>query len=149
MGNYDFNRDLPIAQKTEAEVARLVESKVKDAKLKEICNNKDYDLLFDFSGMEVKLEVKEDFFAHKSGNTVIEFESRGMPSGIVTSKADYWIYKIHESNGINFYISKVSEIKKAIDKKKWFRIVEGGDAESGTKMFLFRLERFKEFFKKI
>ena len=149
MGNYNFNKDLPVAQKTEMEVASLIESKIPNAKLKESCNNKDYDLLFDFGGLDVKLEVKEDFFAHKSGNTVIEFESRGRPSGIVTSKADYWVYKIHESDGIHFYISKTQDIKQAIDKKKWFRIVDGGDTGSGTKMFLFKLERFKEFFKKI
>ena len=44
-----------------------------------------------------KVEVKYDRIAHKTGNVVIEYESRGKPSGIATTDADYWIYKLEKT----------------------------------------------------
>lgn len=41
-----------------------------------------------------KIEVKLDSIASTTGNIFIEYESRGKPSGISTTNADYWIYKI-------------------------------------------------------
>ena len=39
-----------------------------------------------------KIEVKRDFIAHKTGNVFVEYESRGAPSGISTTQADYWAF---------------------------------------------------------
>jgi hypothetical protein len=36
------------------------------------------------------IEVKFDFGTHWSGNFYIEYESRGKPSGIITTEAKYW-----------------------------------------------------------
>lgn len=36
------------------------------------------------------IEVKRDSWICKSGNIAIEYESRGKPSGIATSTAEYW-----------------------------------------------------------
>jgi hypothetical protein len=36
------------------------------------------------------VEVKTDFKAHRTNNFFIEYESRSLPSGIATTKADYW-----------------------------------------------------------
>jgi hypothetical protein len=38
----------------------------------------------------VKIEVKKDDWAIKSGNIAIEFESRGKPSGILKTESDFW-----------------------------------------------------------
>ena len=43
---------------------------------------------------EQKIEVKKDNWITKSGNIAIEFESRGKPSGIVTSEATWWCFII-------------------------------------------------------
>lgn len=40
------------------------------------------------------VEVKTDFKAKTTGNLFIEFKSRGKDSGISTSEADYWCFKI-------------------------------------------------------
>jgi hypothetical protein len=63
--NNDFRYDLEIGKEGE----RIVDSLFKD-KL---------------------VEVKRDSWVSKSGNIAIEYESRGKPSGIATTEADYWI----------------------------------------------------------
>jgi hypothetical protein len=40
------------------------------------------------------IEVKADLKAKDTGNLFIEYESRGKPSGIATSQADYWCFHI-------------------------------------------------------
>lgn len=40
---------------------------------------------------EKLVEVKRDSWVSKSGNIAIEYESRGNPSGIATTEADYWV----------------------------------------------------------
>ena len=63
--NNDFRYDLEIGKEGE----RIVDSLFKD-KL---------------------VEVKRDSWVSISGNIAIEYESRGKPSGIATTEADYWI----------------------------------------------------------
>lgn len=36
------------------------------------------------------LEIKSDYIVQQSGNVAIEYECRGKPSGISTTKAAYW-----------------------------------------------------------
>lgn len=66
----------------------------------EYCNDFRYDLKFGQLG-EVLLseiltyknvEVKRDNWISKSGNLAIEYESRGKPSGIAITEADYWCF---------------------------------------------------------
>ena len=48
--------------------------------------------------------------AHITGNIFIEYESRGKPSGIATTDANYWIYKINELNfALIFDVIKLKE----------------------------------------
>ena len=63
-------------------------------------NDFKYDLEFGQVGEELlagifsnkKLEVKRDSWIYKTGNIAIEYESRGNPSGILKSIADYWVF---------------------------------------------------------
>lgn len=52
------------------------------------------------------IEVKRDSWIGRSGNIAIEYESRGKPSGIATSKADYWIiiFSGEYNDEIGFFI---------------------------------------------
>ena len=62
------------------------------------CNDFRYDLKVGQIGEELlssiltnkKIEVKRDSWIYKSGNIAIEYESRGKPSGIAKSQAEYW-----------------------------------------------------------
>lgn len=39
----------------------------------------------------VTIEVKRDELLHRTGNVFVEYSSRGQMSGLVTSKADWWV----------------------------------------------------------
>jgi hypothetical protein len=40
------------------------------------------------------IEVKSDRLIHKTGNLFIEYRSRDKPSGLATTTANYWIYRM-------------------------------------------------------
>lgn len=68
--NSDFRYDLEVGQVSEKALAEIFENK--------------------------KVEVKRDLKARQTGNLFIEFESRGKPSGIATSEAEYYAFDIGE-----------------------------------------------------
>ena len=72
------------------------------------------------------IEVKSDRLAHKTGNVYIEYECRGRPSGIATTTAHYWIYRIEENN---IAIIIPTERLKVICRKYFTdgKIMLGGD----------------------
>ena len=78
---------------------------------------KDYD--FKNLDTEKSYEVKADRKTQKTGNLFIEFKSRDKPSGISTTKADYWVHFITCENGMQSkqYIKiKTNKLKKLIQK---------------------------------
>lgn len=88
------------------------------------------------------VEVKMDFGVHKTGNFYIEYSSRGKPSGIANTEADYWILigaseeglrhryedvAVDESD-IMYFITIPTERLKHLCRTKYFlKDVEGGD----------------------
>lgn len=84
----------------------------------DFCNDFSHDLKFGKLGEGLiadifsnkKLEVKRDNFICKTGNIAVEFESRGKPSGIATSQADYWVFIL--SGDLNDTIILIFEINK-------------------------------------
>ena len=68
--NSDFRHDLEVGQLSEKFLADLLENRT--------------------------IEVKRDFLAAKTGNVFVEYESRGKPSGIATSTADYWAFVLDD-----------------------------------------------------
>lgn len=140
MPNYDFKTDLKISQKTEKQISEFLFSKF-GIKTLEFCNNKDYDLKVDIPKLGIKtIEIKEDFSCQRTGNVGLEYECRGKPSGIETSKADYYLYKVHKPDGVkSLYIISTDKLKKMVENKLFFRTVVGGDVGSGSKNYLFKL----------
>lgn len=81
-----------------------------------------------------RLEVKRDRQAHRTGNAVIEVESRGKPSGLSTTNADYWVYWIDElDTGI---IISTDRLKTLVND---CRSIRGGDDNTSV-LKLIRLE---------
>ena len=75
-----------------------------------------------------KFEVKTDRLSAKTGNIYIEYESRGKPSGIKTTQADYWVYKVTESKAIVIKTQELIQIvRQLIIDKKAIPNVRGGD----------------------
>ena len=105
-------------------------------------NFKEYDFIAD----NLRYECKADRMAHKTGNLCIEYQSRGKPSGISTSEADFWIYMLVGPDGEISETYKIpsQNLKDEINKQTYLRAVSGGDNWS-NKMYLFNKNVFSEF----
>lgn len=68
--NSDFKYDLKVGQVAEKYLAEILQNK--------------------------KVEVKRDLKAHITGNVFIEYSSRGKPSGIATSQAEFYCIEIQK-----------------------------------------------------
>lgn len=78
-----------------------------------------------FNGKE-NIEVKTDRLAHRTGNIFIEYECRGKPSGIATSTATYWIYRVDETDSaVIVPIEKLKQVCRVAFKEG--KICLGGD----------------------
>ena len=60
--------------------------------------------------LNAKIEVKRDLLAHKTGNVYIEYESRGKPSGISTTEADYYCIVIKDKSYILISTKDLKEL---------------------------------------
>ena len=88
-----------------------------------------------------KIEVKFDRKTRDTGNVFIEYESRGKPSGIKTTQADYWAYFIGDDE---VYILSLEKLKEKIVNLNPPKVM-GGDPDpiTGKKTswgFLIKLE---------
>lgn len=73
-----------------------------------------------------KVEVKFDRMAHLTGNLFVEVYSRGKASGISTTKANYWIFKIKEKDyTLIVSTKKLKELCRIVYQTDGF--VKGGD----------------------
>lgn len=144
MAHYDFRKDLAKAKEVELEFMELY-CKDRTILYSKINDDNKFDILVKTPEKEVTFEVKHDIMSCYTGNLAVEYECRGKPSGIVTSQADYWVYKLDK----DFFLIERKTLRKLIDDQKYFRIVSGGDKDSNTKMFLFKLDFMKSQMNKI
>ena len=101
--NNDFRYDLNIGRLAEKKIADILENK--------------------------KLEVKYDKIASKTGNVVIEYESRNKLSGISITQADYYCYIIANTQCDDIYILIAVDKLKALCRKYYTmnKIINVGD----------------------
>ena len=105
----DFSYDLEVGQVFEKELAYIFEGKF-------------------------TVECKRDLQAYETGNVFVEYESRGKPSGLAKSQADYWAFNISDSK---IRIIKTNQLK--INCRKYLcsaRNVRGGDNNSSKGILL-------------
>jgi hypothetical protein len=142
MPHYDFKKDFPIAKETEREVAGYLNA-LYNAEILEFGNTNKYDIRARIKGKEYTFEVKEDFIGERTGNVGLEYSCRGKPSGIETSQADYYIYKLHtQLNGIQIFMCRTTALKRSILEHKYIRTVNGGDPGSNSLNYLFKYNTF-------
>ena len=98
---------------------------------------KEYDLIIIKDGKEIKIEVKSDRQASKTGNLAIEYECNKKGSGITTTEADYWIYFIVHPDRDECYKIPIDDLKNLV---KDCRKVSGGD---GMRSRMYLLHRTK------
>ena len=87
-----------------------------------------------------KIEVKYDRIAHRTGNVFIEYESRNKPSGIATTDADYWIYKLENTEcAIIFPVPYLKNKLREYFNQQQYLII-GGD-QNTSKGFLVPIQK--------
>jgi len=86
-----------------------------------------------------KIEVKTERDKwSKTGNIVVEFESRGRPSGIATTEADYWFHNLAIGNNIVMtLVFPVYKLRSYI-AKNMPKMIRGGDNNT-SRMYLINL----------
>lgn len=98
--NNDFRYDLLLGQITEKEVGNIFSND--------------------------KIEVKDESSQCKrTGNVFIEFESRGKKSGIATTEADKWCFKVSKDCFLFVSVEQLKKIARECLKEKGFSV--GGD----------------------
>jgi hypothetical protein len=99
-----------------------------------------------FNGKQL-IEVKTDRLAHKTGNIFIEYECRNKPSGLSTTTANYWIYRIDEiDSAIIVPVDRLKKVCRLLFVEKRY-LINGGD-ENKSKGFLIPLKEFIELIRK-
>lgn len=106
--NSDFRYDLKVGQIKEGELASIIQGK--------------------------KIEVKTDLQAFDTGNVFVEYESRGKPSGISTSQADYYCFVISKDSFIFISSDKLKE--KCRELLNTDRDRRGGDSNTSKGILL-------------
>ncbi len=84
------------------------------------------------------IEVKRDFAASTTGNFAVEFMCRNKPSGISTTKADWWAF-VPSGDFYNdeiVVLIKTKRLERLLVSK---RIVRGGDNKC-AELYLLRVE---------
>ena len=86
-----------------------------------------------------KIEVKTEREKWKStGNIVIEFESRGRPSGIATTEADYWFHNLALGDDIVMTLVFPTKILRNYIVQTMPKAVRGGDNNT-SRLYLINL----------
>ena len=109
-------------------------------------NNFEYVLEFGQEGEGIiadmfenkKIEVKRDNWVGRTGNVAIEYKSRGKPSGIATTQADYWIIMFSREYQDKFmFIIETQRLKEVT--KKYFNkgsIKKMGDSNTSSAVLI-------------
>ena len=102
----------------------LLEGKVSESELSDILQT---------------VEVKKDYKTHKTGNVAVEFESRGKPSGIATTEAEWWAFVLVNKDFDNKMIMlfKTENLIEACRKYiNTDRDIYGGDDDTSRMILL-------------
>ena len=131
----DFDEALAKSRHSEKLVAKLLA--VEGWELESKNDTFAYDLLFT-NGK--KVEIKEDKLVGRYGNIAIEYTSRGKPSGISSTEADYWVTVAHTKDGVVVLMTPVGLLRHMCNEKEWHKEKSGGDSGSDTRMYLFKYD---------
>jgi len=145
MANLNFKSDLIIGEDGESEVIKFLVNKG----CTYIDSNKDnkYDLKMLKNNSEVTYEIKTDVFCaplFDTGNIFIEFESRGKPSGISVTNADWFVtYFLYLKE---LWFIKSNKLRQLISENDFQVFNNAGDLNSQTHGYLITRKDFKKHF---
>lgn len=145
MANLNFKQDLKLGNDGETTVRIFLESQ--GAKFIDSNNDNKYDLKMMVKGLEKTYEIKTDVKVaplFDTGNIFIEYESRNKPSGIATSKADWFVTYFLFLNELWFI--KTESLRKLILENEYPIFKDAGDLGSATNGYLLKRKDVKKFF---
>jgi hypothetical protein len=141
-GEYNFKKDLEKGVIGEEFISNFLRGL--GYKLISTCNNNKFDLLMEYKRAPYTYEIKTDTYPINTGNIAIEVESRGRPSGLSVTTADYFV--TYFPNLGEIWNIKTSELRELIKNNDIF-LKTGGDIGSETKFYLVNKSKFKNSFK--
>lgn len=139
-----FQTDLSKGEQGESLVISYLVGK--GAKLVSRNSTKDWDFIVNKDGVPISYEVKTDFYCTKNrdtGNFFIEITSRGKPSGITTSKAD-WMVFFMANLGKCYFIKRDALLRLLLMNE--VKVKTGGDKGSRTFAYVLPRDKFKDDF---
>lgn len=143
---YKFKNDIVLGEKGEDDVISYMES-LGMTFLGKSLGSASYDAVMQYNNKVFTYEIKTDVYPIDTGRMIIEFESRGKPSGIFVTKADYFVYYYKHTREI--WNIKVSSLKNIIELfyDKIVVLNNIGDDNSNTRGFAIERNKFIKNFK--
>lgn len=145
MANLNFRQDLKLGNEGEEIVTNFL--KLKGLKYIESNNDNKFDLKMSNNGNEITYEIKTDVKCaplFDTGNIFIEFESRGKPSGIQVTEAEWFVTYFKYLNELWFI--KSDKLKELIKNNDFPIFKDAGDIGSATHGYLIKRKQFKKYF---
>ena len=102
-----FRKDLSTGEDVELMVLKSIQQKYPES-YKIEGYFKDFDLYI--PEIDKSIEVKYDYKAKDTGNIVVELTFDGKPSALLTTKADFWVFVLHD----RYIWTTPDNIKKSI-----------------------------------
>jgi len=97
--------------------------------------NPDYDVIL--PKHNITIEVKNDIYSFRSGNIAVEYynSKSNKPSGINSTKADFWCHIIKGEP----YIVSVEELKKFIQTNQPLKTINSGGSGNAD-MYIYKID---------
>jgi len=144
MNHNNFRENLSRANQGERDVGRILCNNIPNLVILDYNRDNKYDILTNHPiNGQVTFEIKEDIKCAQTGNVVVEYESWGRPSGIMTTVADYWVFRIHINNTIEHYAIRTCKLKQLITENRYARTFQMTTTDSSNKVYFFRYEYLK------
>lgn len=99
------------------------------------CNTNEYDIMIN----NIKFEVKTDIKAVETSNIFIEFIQKNKPSGIITTKSEYYVFVIPYKIPLYLMI-EVLEIEFLITTQQYQRISQPSVYNNFTGGYIFDIQ---------
>ncbi len=144
MNHNNFRENLSRANQGERDVGRILCNNIPGLVILDYNGDNKYDILTNHPiNGQVTFEIKEDIKCAQTGNVVVEYESWGRPSGIMTTVADWWVFRTHINNTIEHYAIQTYKLKRLIAENRYARTFQMTTTDSSNKVYFFRYEYLK------
>lgn len=129
----NFTADLSFGRESETHFANYFSNTSWTPTLAPNYKFPDYDVSISSGSSTITFEIKTDRWTPKTNNVAIEIGRDGEPTGLQTTKADYFVIRVKDI----YYGVKTSTLKQYIeDNAEFLRVKQVGDGERTTCVLL-------------